>query len=121
MSGVDKKIIAFSECKNKDDCGGKVYLQCVKINDKTRTVSKHESGEPGGICYPLSVAPLASAVETKLLDMQQNIKKNDGDKLSEWNNIITIASASVLGIGIIGLMIYMVRYIQKYKNKPETN
>ena len=119
MSGVDNKKKAFDECGTTEDCK-ESYLQCVSIDDE-KNVKKCEDGECDGICYPLSVAPLASAVETKLIDMQKNNKKNDGDKLSEWNNIITIASASVLGIGIIGLMVYMVRYIKKYKNNQRTN
>ena len=106
---------AFQQCSNTlVDCK-ESYLQCVSIDDE-KNVKKCEGGGCSGICYPLSVAPLASAVETKLIGMQKNIQKNDGDEISGWRDILTIASASVGGIVIIFGMVKMVQYIRKYRN-----
>ena len=60
----------------------------------------------------MSVAPLASAVETKLIGMQKNIQKNDGDEISGWRDILTIASASVGGIVIIFGMVIKGKFAQ---------
>ena len=117
MSGVDNKKKAFDECGTTEDCK-ESYLQCVSIDG--RNVKKCEGGGCSGICYPLSVAPLASAVETKLIDMQKNIKKNDGDEFGGWRDILGIVGGSIGAIVIIYGMVKMTQYIKMVKQARNT-
>ena len=112
MSGVDNKKKAFDECGTTEDCK-ESYLQCVSI--KGRNVKKCEDGNCDGICYPLSVAPLASAVNTELKIIERTTMKNDGDKISGWRDILGIVGASVGAIVIIFGMVKMKQYIDKNK------
>lgn len=108
---------AFKTCENTAECI-ESYLQCVSIDKKNKVSKMKADGGTGGgkgICYPLSVAPLASAVETKLIGMQKNIKKNDGDEFGGWRDILGIVGASVGAIVIIFGMVKMKQYIDKNK------
>jgi hypothetical protein len=117
MSGVDKKKKAFDTCQKTADCI-ESYLQCVSIDEKNEVSKMKADGGTGdgmGVCYPLSVAPLASAVEIKLIGTQKNIKKNDGDEFGGWRDILGIVGASVGAIVIIYGMVKMKQYIDKNK------
>ncbi len=117
MSGVDNKKKAFDECSNTSDCN-ESYLQCVSI-DENNNVSKMKAdggtGDGMGVCYPLSVAPLASAVNTELKIIERTTMKNDGDKISGWRDMIIMGSACAGVIFIIYGMVKMKQYIDKNK------
>ena len=117
MSGVDKKKKAFDTCKNTAECI-ESYLQCVSIDENNNVSKMKADGGTGGgmgICYPLSVAPLASAVNTELKIIERTTMKNDGDKISGWRDILGIVGASVGAIVIIFGMVKMKQYIDKNK------
>lgn len=115
MSGVDKKKKAFDTCKNTAECI-ESYLQCVSIDENNNVSKMKADGGTGGgmgICYPLSVAPLASAVNTELKIIERTTMKNDGDKISGWRDMITIGSACAGVIFIVYGMVKIKQYIDK--------
>jgi hypothetical protein len=99
-----------TSCHNDDSCGD--YLQCVMVDEKTKTYKQCSGkmcgrpGDPKGVCYPFQKAGQVDVTNAS------KIAKKTAEKSKA--NIALIVGRIGVGVLITGFILYKVR---KHINK----